>query len=117
MIITPSGDAVPQTSIEVTDQSFAEDVEAREGLVLVDFWATWCGPCRVIAPTLEAMASDHSGRLTVAKLDMDENPHTVVRYNVRSAPTLLFMRGGREVQRIVGAVPRARLEAVVDEYA
>jgi len=100
-------------TLTVTDSSFAQDVEQRDGLTIVDFWATWCGPCRVISPILEQIAAERVGQVTVAKLDIDSNQRTVVRYNVRSAPTLLFFKDGKPIAQIIGAVPKARIEAAI----
>lgn len=100
----------------VTDASFAADVEQSSGLVLVDFWATWCGPCQAIAPILEQLASQHAGKLKVAKLDVDANQQTTMRFNVRSIPSILFFRDGRHVDTVVGAVPRATLEARIQQH-
>jgi thioredoxin 1 len=105
------------TLLTVTDESFAADVESRDGLTIVDFTATWCGPCRILAPILEEVAAERAGSVRVAKLDMDENLRTVTRFNVRSAPTLLFFRGGRPVAQIVGAVPKHRIDAVIEQHA
>lgn len=100
----------------VTDASFAADVEQSNGLVLVDFWATWCGPCQAVAPVLEQLASQHAGKLKVAKLDVDSNQQTTMRFNVRSIPSILFFRDGRHVDTVVGAVPRATLEARIQQH-
>ena len=93
----------------VTDETFAREVEAREGLVAVDFWAAWCGPCRVTKPMLEELADELAGAVSVLALDTDRNPRTVVRYGVRAMPTLVFFRDGAEVGRLVGAVPKPAL--------
>jgi thioredoxin 2 len=110
----PAAAAVPVT---VTDATFAAKVERSPLPVLVDAWAPWCGPCRMIAPAVEELATEFAGRARVAKLNVDENPHTAGRFDVRSIPTLLVLVGGREVDRIVGAQPkqaiRERLERAV----
>ena len=103
--------------IHVTDDTFAQDVEQREGVTIVDFWATWCGPCRMIAPMLEQIANERDGQVTVAKLDTDANMKTSVRFNVRSVPTLLFFKDGKPVGQIIGAVPKARIEAALAQIA
>lgn len=102
---------------EVTDQSFELEIEQHPGLAIVDFWATWCGPCRVIAPILEELAVEYAGRVKLTKLDVDANMQTATRFNVRSIPLLLFFKGGRVVDQIVGAVPRAAIEAKLAQHA
>ena len=101
----------------VTDATFATEVERSALPVVVDLWAPWCGPCRMIAPILEQLAAEMSGRLRVAKLNVDENPMTAGRFNVQGIPTLLIMSGGREVDRIVGVYPKdeivRRLESAI----
>ncbi|WNG33588.1 thioredoxin [Archangium minus] len=102
--------------IHLGDADFQREVLEAEGPVLVDFTATWCGPCRALSPTLEALATEHKGRLKVAKLDVDDNQGTAQQYGIRSVPTLLFFKQGKVVGQIVGALPRARLEGTVQQY-
>ena len=96
-------------TVVVTDDSFSDDVLTSGTPVLVDFWATWCGPCKMVAPVLEEIASEKSGALTVAKLDVDENPATARDFQVVSIPTLILFKGGAPVKRIVGAKGKAAL--------
>jgi thioredoxin len=101
----------------VTDATFAAEVERAQLPVLVDAWAAWCGPCRMLAPVVDELAAELAGRVLVAKLDVDANPATASRFDIRSIPTLLVIAGGREVDRIVGVQAkqaiRARLERVI----
>ena len=99
----------------VTDQSFATDVvsASREGPVLVDFWAEWCGPCKMIGPALEEIAGELSGKLTVAKVNIDENPMTPGEYAVRGIPTLILFKDGKPAATQVGAMPKSALKSWV----
>src|ERR1700737_1106955 len=94
-----------------TDADFEVQVEKGDGLTVVDFWATWCGPCRMIAPILDQLAVDYDGQVKVTKLDVDANIKTATKFNVRSIPMLLFFKDGKVVDQIVGAVPRQTIEA------
>lgn len=93
----------------VTDQTFEQEVLRSEQPVLVDFWAAWCGPCRMVAPVLEQIAEEKSERLRIAKLDVDANPITAGRYGVRAIPSMILFKGGKEVERLVGYMPKERL--------
>ena len=92
-------------TVNVTDDSFANEVEQHKGLAVVDFWATWCGPCRMIAPILEQLSVEFDGRVKVTKLDVDANQKTAMRFQVRSIPTLLFFKDGKLGDQGFGAVP------------
>ena len=94
----------------VTDTTFASEVERSPVPVLLDLWAPWCAPCRMVAPTIEELAKEMAGRVRVAKLNVDENPNTASRFQVRSIPTLLVLKGGKEMERIVGVQPKAEIE-------
>lgn len=93
----------------VTDENFEADVLDADNLVLVDFWAEWCGPCKMIAPIVEELADEYDGQLNVAKLDADENPNTMQAYGVMGIPTLILFKGGEAVERITGYMPKERL--------
>jgi thioredoxin 2 len=95
--------------IAVTDASFSADVERSPLPVLVDAWAAWCGPCRMIAPVIDELAAEMAGRIRVAKLNVDENPATAARFGLQSIPTLLVFKDGREVDRIVGVQPKSEI--------
>ena len=98
----------------VTDQSFQTDVLNAKGTVLVDFWADWCGPCKAIAPALEEIGAEYAGKLTVAKVNIDENPVTPNNYAVRGIPTLILFKDGKPVSTKVGAAPKSVLKQWVD---
>ena len=104
------------TPLIVTDATFAADVERSPLPVLVDAWAAWCGPCRMIAPVVEELAAELAGQVRVAKLDVDANPVTASRFDIRSIPTLLVIAGGREVDRIVGAQPKQAIRARLERF-
>ena len=103
-------------TVEVTDDSFADLVLLSEKPVIVDFWAEWCGPCRMVAPILEEIANTHSSKVTIAKLDVDANPQIAQDYKILSIPTLLVFQKGKPVKQIVGAKPKAALLAEFAEY-
>jgi thioredoxin 1 len=104
------------TTVTVTDDSFAQDVLSSTTPVLVDFWATWCGPCRMVAPVLEEIAADKAGSLTVAKVDVDANPGTARDFQVVSIPTMILFKDGKPVTRIVGAKGKAALLREIAEF-
>ncbi|WP_022799292.1 thioredoxin [Thermus islandicus] len=101
--------------IEVNDASF-EEVLRGSSLVLVDFWAEWCAPCRMIAPILEELAQEYDGKLVVAKLDVDENPKTAMRYRVMSIPTVILFKEGQPVEVLVGAQPKRNYQARIEKH-
>jgi len=112
----PTPQAAPDLIKETTTQTFVKDVieESRRQPVLVDFWAPWCGPCRAIAPILDDLAGEYSGRLKIVKINVDDNPATPAQYGVRGIPNLLIIKGGQVKEQIIGAVPRGTLVKAVD---
>jgi thioredoxin 1 len=101
--------------VHITDSSFKE-ITGKHALALVDFWASWCGPCRSLAPTIEELAKDYAGRILVGKLNVDENPQTAECFQVFSIPTMLIMKSGKEVDRIVGCVQKKYIEAALKKH-
>lgn len=101
----------------VTDESFQQDVLSAEGPVLVDFWAEWCGPCKQIAPALEDIAKEMGAKLTVAKLNIDDNPKITAQYNVRGIPTLLIFKKGQVVAQKMGALPKSKIVEWINQSA
>ena len=102
-------------TIPVTDASFSTDVLNAKGVVLVDFWAEWCGPCKAIGPALEELGAEYAGKLTVAKVNIDDNPNTPNTYNVRGIPTLMLFKDGKLVDTLVGARPKSALKQWIDK--
>jgi thioredoxin 1 len=101
---------------KVTDATFDETIASASEPVLVDFWAEWCGPCKAIAPVLDEIASENAGKLTIAKLNVDENPDVALRYDVMSIPTLILFKDGQAQKRLVGAKGKRQLLAELEEY-
>ncbi len=106
----PLSDAV----VYVTDDTFEEEILKAEGSVLVDYWADWCGPCKMIAPILEEIAGEYAGKVKVAKLNIDENPGTPPKYGIRGIPTLMLFKGGNVEATKVGALSKSQLTAFID---
>jgi thioredoxin 1 len=102
--------------VAVTDATFTEEIERHTGLAVVDFWATWCGPCHMVAPIIVQLAIQYDGRVKIAKLDVDENQRTMMRFNVRSIPSVLFFKDGRHVDTLVGAYPKAAFEEKIRHH-
>lgn len=101
--------------IELTDATFENEILNSDTPALVDFWAVWCGPCRVIAPIVEELAGEFEGKLKVGKLDVDKNQQSAITYGVRSIPTLLLFKGGKVVDTIIGAVPKAQIVKKIND--
>jgi thioredoxin 1 len=100
-------------TVELKDSTFENEVLKSDKPVLVDFWAPWCGPCRMIAPVVEEIASSYSGRLKVAKLNVDDNQETTMKFGIRSIPTLILFKDGKALEQIIGAVPKSEIERVI----
>jgi thioredoxin 1 len=104
-------------TVQVTDSTFHSEIEDSKGLAIVDFWAEWCGPCRLVGPILDQIADDYAGKgVKVAKLDVDSNPRTTARFGVRSIPAIIFFKDGKQVDTVVGAVPKAHLEQKIQHH-
>ncbi len=108
--------AAHHNTLTFTDDDFDRDVLRSEVPVLVDFWAEWCGPCRMMAPTIELVAAEYAGKVKVGKLDVDSNGGTAMRYNIRGIPTLLLFKGGRVVEQRVGAVGKSEVLKMLDAH-
>jgi thioredoxin 1 len=106
-----------QTTLHLTEAAFDQTLAGRPEAVVVDFWAEWCGPCKAIAPVLEDLAREYEGRVTIAKVNVDEHPGLAARFQVRSIPTLLFFKGGQVVDQVIGAVPKAQIKKRLDAVA
>jgi thioredoxin 1 len=104
-------------AVAVSDTDFEQEIEKHQGLAVVDFWATWCAPCRMIAPLLDQLAHEYEGKAKVAKLDVDSNQRTAIRFNVRSIPAILFFKDGKLVDQVIGAVPKPHLEQKFKQHA
>lgn len=105
------------TALHLTEATFDEEVGKRQNVLMVDFWAEWCAPCRAIAPTLEELARESGGKVSLAKVNVDEQPTLAARYGIRSIPTILFIKGGKVLDTVIGAVPKAQLKKKLDAVA
>lgn len=101
---------------EVTDETFAEEVEQIEGVAMVDFWAAWCGPCHLVSPIVEDLAREYEGQVKVAKVDVDASQRTAFRFNIRSIPSILFFKDGEHVDTVIGYVPKQTLEQKLKQH-
>ena len=103
-------------TLYITDSTFEQEVLNAKEPVLIDFWAEWCGPCRTVGPIVEELAADYKGRVKVGKLNVDENPETLSRYNIRSIPTLMLFRDGELIETTVGAQSKAQLTSAIEQH-
>ncbi|MDZ7708167.1 MAG: thioredoxin [Trueperaceae bacterium] len=103
-----------ETMVELTDDTFVDT--AKEGLVLVDFWAPWCGPCRMVGPVIEELSRDYAEKVKVGKLNVDDNPQTAMKFRVMSIPTVMLFKDGQPVETIVGAMPKSAYQARLDKH-
>ena len=104
-------------TVHLTEQNFDEALAAQTGVMMVDFWAEWCGPCRAVSPVLESLARESEGRVTLAKVNVDEHPGLAARYGIRSIPTILFVKQGKVADQVIGAVPRAKIKEKLEALA
>lgn len=102
--------------LQVTDANFEEEVLKSELPVLIDFWAPWCGPCRMIGPIVEELAGDYTGKVKVAKMNVDENQNTPSKYGIRGIPTVILFKNGELAEQVVGAVPKSKLTTMIDSH-
>jgi len=103
-----------ENTFKATSSTWEKDVLQADGLVLVDFWAVWCGPCQMVAPVVEEIAGEYEGKLKVVKLNTDENPDVASKYRIMGIPTLMFFKNGAAVDQVVGAVPKSQLKTKID---
>ena len=101
----------------VTDSDFAAEIEGHKGLAMVDFWAEWCGPCKAIGPMIEQLATEYKDSVKVRKLNVDDNQATMMRFNVRSIPAVIFFKDGKVIDQVIGAQPRAAFEGKIKQHA
>jgi thioredoxin 1 len=104
------------TVLDVTDSSFAQDVEKSDLPVLVDFWAPWCGPCRMVGPVVESLSQEFAGKVKFVKVNVDDNPDIAQKFDISGIPALLFFKGGQKIDSIVGAVPKANLQNMINKH-
>ncbi len=102
------------STVHLSEQTFDETLSTHDGILMVDFWAEWCGPCRAIAPVLDTLVKESAGKVGLAKVNVDENPGLAARYGIRSIPTILLVKQGKVVDQVIGAVPRAKIKEKLD---
>jgi len=112
----PEEEYMAEGILEATTANWEDEVLKAEGLVMIDFWAAWCGPCRMISPTVEELAKEYSGKIKVMKLNTDENSEVASRYKIMGIPTIMFFKSGEKLDQIVGVVPKQQLKAKLDAF-
>ena len=105
-----------ETPVDISDQTFNSEVLGYNGPVLMDCWAPWCGPCKMVAPVLDQLASDYAGQIKITKLNVDDNPMTASKYGIQSIPTMLLFKNGQQVDKIIGAVPKTEIEQRINKF-
>ena len=103
--------------LEITDESFGEEIERGEGLAIVDFWAEWCGPCHAVTPAIESLAEEYAGKVKIGKLDVDSNRRVTEKFNVRSIPSILYFKDGELVETVIGVRSKGQLEQLIKAHA
>lgn len=106
-----------ETALQLTEATFDQELAQHQGLLMVDFWAEWCAPCKMLAPALDDLVRESAGKITLAKVNVDENPGLAARYGIRSIPTVLFVKGSQVVDQVIGMVPKAQLKKKLDALA
>lgn len=114
MLTTLKKEAVVGNALKVDDRTWETEVLKSPGVVMVDFWAVWCGPCQMVAPIVDELATEYAGKLKVTKLNTDENPEVAGRYQIMSIPTILFFKNGQPVEKLIGARPKRQFKEVID---
>ena len=105
------------TALHLTEATFDKELAQHQGLLMVDFWAEWCAPCKMLAPVLDELVRESAGKITVAKVNVDENPGLAGRYGIRSIPTVLFVKGSQVLDQVIGVIPKAQLKKKLDALA
>lgn len=106
-----------ETALQLTEATFDQELAQHQGLLMVDFWAEWCAPCKMLAPALDDLVRESGGKITLAKVNVDESPGLAARYGIRSIPTVLFVKGSQVVDQVIGVVPKAQLKKKLDALA
>ena len=103
-------------AVHLTEKNFDETLAQYDGLIMVDFWAEWCGPCKRLGPTIDALATEYAGKITIGKLNVDDNPNTAIKFQIRGIPAVLLFKGGQLVESVVGLAPKEEFKKVIDKH-